>query len=90
MDLLEGLGDLQAKVKKGRDGKARQGALREEANPGQLLGQALLEPPLQPLPLPLGKGWRRRFEAGRQFGLSFIQQRDQNYVERASDQSDTT
>ena len=89
MDLLEGLGDLQAKAKKGRSGEARQGALREEASASGLLGQALLEPPPPP-PLSLGKGWRRRFETGRQFGLSFIQQRDQNYVERASDQSDTT
>ena len=86
MDLLEGLVDLQAKVKKGSGGEARQGALREEASAGGLLGQALVDPP----PLPLGKAWRRRFDAGRQFGLSFIQQRDQNYVERASDQSETT
>ena len=87
MDLLEGLGDLQAKVKKGSGGEARQGALREEASAGGLLGQALVDPPP---PLPLGKAWRRRFEAGRQFGLSFIQQRDQNYVERASDRSEKT
>ena len=88
MDLLEGLGDLQAKVKKGSGGEARQGALMEaEASAGGLLGEALVDPPP---PLPLGKAWRRRFEAGRQFGLSFIQQRDQNYVERASDRSETT
>ena len=87
MDLLEGLVDLQAKVKKGSGGEARQGALRKDANTGRLLGEALVDPPP---PLPLGKAWRRRFEAGRQFGLSFIQQRDQNYVERASDRSETT
>ena len=90
MDLLEGLGDLQAKVKKGSGGEARQGALMEaEASAGGVLGEALVDPPPPPLS-PLGKAWRRRFEAGRQFGLSFIQQRDQNYVERASDRSETT
>ena len=89
MDLLEGLVDLQAKVKKGSVGDARQGALREDASAGAILGQDLVDPPPPP-PLPLGQAWRRRFEAGRQFGLSFIQQRDQNYVERASDRSETT
>merc|ERR550517_602717 len=55
LDLLEGLRDLQAKVKKGSGGEARQ-----EASAGGLLGDALVDPP----PLPLGKAWRRRFEEG--------------------------
>ena len=68
MDLLEGLGDLQAKAKKG-GGEARQEALKE------------VESPVLVAPLLVGKAWRRRYKAGRQFGLNFIQQRDQNYVE---------
>ena len=72
MDLLEGLGDLQSKVKVNGSGEARQGALLSEASEG-VLEKAVA-------PLPLGRAWRRRYEAGRQYGLSFIQQRDQNYV----------
>ena len=75
MDLLEGLGDLQAKVKK-ESGKTRQGALQKEAS------DKVLEK-VAPLPLLVGQAWRRRYEAGRQYGLRFIQQRDQNYVDGA-------
>ena len=71
MDLLEGLGDLQARGKKA-SGEARQGALREASE---------VESPVLVAPLLGGKAWRRRYEAGRQFGLTFIQQGDQNYVE---------
>ena len=88
MDLLDGLGDLQAKVKKG-SGEARQGALLEEASEGVLekMESSVAPVPLTlPLPVPLmGKAWRRRYEAGRQYGLSFIQQRNQNYVDGAGD-----
>ena len=75
MDLLEGLGDLQAKAKK-ESGKTRQGALQKEASDG-------LVEKVAPLPLLVGQTWRRRYEAGRQYGLRFIQQRDQNYVDGA-------
>ena len=75
MDLLEGLGDLQAKAKK-ESGEARQGALQKEAS------DKVLEK-VAPLPLSVGQAWRRRYEAGRQYGLRFIQQRDQNDVDGA-------
>ena len=70
-------------MKKG-SGEARQGALLEEASEGVL---EKMESSVAPLPLPLlvGKAWRRRYEAGRQYGLSFIQQRNQNYVDGAGD-----
>ena len=79
MDLLEGLGGLQAKVEK-ESGEERQGAFLNEAN-GGVLEKVLVAP----VPLLVGKAWRRRYEAGRQYGLSFMQQRDQNYVDRAGD-----
>ena len=68
---------MQAKVKKG-SGEARQGALKKEADDGLL---EKVESSVAPLPLLVGKAWRRRYEAGRQYGLSFIRQRDQNYVD---------
>ena len=75
MDLLEGLWDLQAKAKK-ESGKTRQGALQKEAS------DKVLEK-VAPLPLSVGQTWRRRYETGRQYGLRFIQQRDQNDVDGA-------
>ena len=82
MDLLEGLGDLQAKVKK-ESGKTRQGALQKEASDKVLEKVAPLPLLVGQKKLLVGQAWRRRYEAGRQYGLRFIQQRDQNYVDGA-------
>ena len=82
MDLLEGLGDLKAKMKKGREGEERKGPLRKTKE--GLFGK------VESSVAPLGKAWMRRYEAGRQFGRSFIQQGDQNYVDRTGDQLETT
>ena len=82
LDLLEGLGDLKAKMKKGREGEERKGPLRKTKE--GLFGK------VESSVAPLGKAWMRRYEAGRQFGRSFIQQGDQNYVDRTGDQLETT
>ena len=71
--MLEGLGSLRTEAKT-EMAEARQGALGEANNSQRLLGESST----------LGKSWSRQFEAGRQFGRRFIQQRHQNYVEGAA------
>ena len=75
--MLEGLGSLRTEAKK-EMAEARQGALGEANNSQRLLGESSTL-----VAAPLGKSWSRQFEAGRQFGRRFIQQRHQNYVEGA-------
>ena len=76
--MLEGLGSLRTEAKMDMS-EARQGALREANDSQRLLGESSTL-----VATPLGKSWSRQFEAGRQFGRRFIQQRHQNYVEGAA------
>ena len=76
--MLEGLGSLRTEAKM-EMAEARQGALGEANDSQRLLGESSTL-----VATPLGKSWSRQFEAGRQFGRRFIQQRHQNYVEGAA------